>query len=269
MTPKKKSKPTKPKEISYGSPPINEVVCGVQFRPLEKLITGYMGLLWQKYKERFPSCREQQAIASPIEQVPGLPVENFAPINVLMPRSVFVNSGATAVVQVQRDAFYYNWRLGDEEYPRYGKVMSRFGSEFDVFESFLKEHELGSIAPVQFELSYINEIPYLPDVRVFKDIFWNQREHTFLPEPEAANLVTSFLLPKGEGRMYTGIKSIVNAAGKPAFSWNLTVKGCTNPRSEMSLEKMRAWFDNAHDWIVHGFSDMADSDYEKSVWKRD
>jgi uncharacterized protein (TIGR04255 family) len=43
---------------SFGKPPVIEVVCGVQFEPVEGLLAPHLGSFWDQIRSEFPRCRE-------------------------------------------------------------------------------------------------------------------------------------------------------------------------------------------------------------------
>jgi uncharacterized protein (TIGR04255 family) len=266
---KPKSKKIKtPSKVNFDSPPVREVVCGVQFHLLNKFLAVDVGKLYERYSDRYPTTRENPALATAIEQVPGLAVEVFTPVPVTMPRSVFVAPETASVVQVQRDAFYYNWRRADEHYPSYETVIKSFRNELDIFIRFLEDNKLGSLVPVQFELTYVNEIPVeTSGVRLLKDFQWDSSFKR--QEPESINLGATFLLENSEGRLHSNFRTLFGTDGRLIYQWTITVRGCTNPRSAMSVEKLRPWMDNANKWIYKQFIEMSTDEAQIKIWGRE
>lgn len=261
----------KKKKIDFDAPPLAEVVCGVQFEMLPNFTVGHVGKLWNLYEQRYQESREQPTLLCPIEPMPGeIPTHQLFPT--LMPRTIFAAKDQTALLQIQRDGFYYNWqKTGPKDaYPRYEKVVERFEKEFGIFLSFLQQHDLGELKPLQFELTYLNEIP-LPDdtSRILRDSFWHDSGKRYLHDPETINLNASFLLEEGLlGRLHTNFRNISKNNGEHVYHWSLVVRGCTKPRENTSVANMREWFDNAREYIVNGFADLADLDFQKKQWGR-
>ena len=95
----------------YENPPINEVVCGVLFERLEKLLNPYLGLLWERYKPEYSECREVAPLVPVIENFdkPPSPGATYVDVSPL-PRTWFVHPHDNGIIQVQRDRFLHNWR---------------------------------------------------------------------------------------------------------------------------------------------------------------
>jgi uncharacterized protein (TIGR04255 family) len=261
------SKKTK-KKISFEKPPLVEVVCGVQFAMLESFTVAHVGKLWECYESRFQESREQPALVSPIELMPQeQPTHQL--VATLMPRTIFVADDKSAVLQVQRDAFYYNWQKSGphDDYPRYEKVIERFESELAMFTDFIQKNSLGKIQPLQFELTYLNEFPMPFDTRrILRDTHWKDSGKRFLPDPESVNLAASFLFQdKILCRLHNNFRNTIKD-GNYVYHWSLTARGCTNPRSKMDLAGVRSWFDEARDYIVSGFDDLADATFKDQEW---
>jgi uncharacterized protein (TIGR04255 family) len=257
-------------KVSFAKPPLIEVVCGVQFETVEKFQVAHIGRLWNELGDTYTQSREVMALVAPIELIPGIEPPKIVVTPSLMPRTILIASDNGSIVQVQRDAFYRNWQRkgSDDTYPRYEFVIERFEEELEIFNRFISNNELGIIKPIQFELTYLNEVPLTIESKVLKDAFWDSTAHKVLPEPEVINLVSQFLLPGAEGRLSTTFRNLVNQKGEPVFHWSLTVRGCTNPRSDMSLENLRKWFDNAHTWIVSAFTDLSEENCQQKEWER-
>ena len=100
----------------FDNPPVVEVALSVQFERLS-ISAAHIGLVWQKFRDRFPNIEEKPEIEAAIEQFgpperkgPGVRFEvGVMPI----PRFWFVNQDGSELVQVQRDRFIRNWRKKD------------------------------------------------------------------------------------------------------------------------------------------------------------
>ena len=108
-------------------------------------------------------------------------------------RTWFETSDGNGLIQVQRDRFLHNWKKERDidVYPHYDYVIGNFRRCLEKFEAFLQENKLGSIDPVQYELTYINHVPQgegwstFGDLgNVFPDFSWRSAKR-FLPQPEA------------------------------------------------------------------------------------
>lgn len=263
----------------YERPPLTEVVCGVLFQPLEKFIGPYLGLLWQQYRDEFPTAQEAPPIMPLVERVEGTASpEREASDNDLLqflPRTWFVHKNNTGIIQLQRDRFLYNWRKvspGDE-YPRYHTVIRGFGDRYDQFLEFLNEHNLGAVKPLQYELTYINHIPEgqgwnsLEELgAVFPCFAWTRGGGRFLPPFDAVNLRGSFPLPDRQGRLHVSVRSAERGENRERILLvDLTARGMAGDASQ---EAMYAWFDRAHEWIVRGFTELTGAEVQQTHWGR-
>src|SRR6266404_4193986 len=109
---------------SFTNPPVNEVICGVTFKPLPKLLAPHLGILWSKFRTEYPTCLEAEPLLPVVETFDG--GEAGAPDFSMqyLPRVWFVSRDQSAIIQVQRDRLLHNWRKmrSTDEYPRYTVV---------------------------------------------------------------------------------------------------------------------------------------------------
>lgn len=255
-------------KITYAKPPLQEVVFGVQYPSIPDFTVGHIGKLWQKYETEYPNFREQPAFVATIEKLPG--ESPFLNTPTLMPRCIFSAPDDAAVIQIQRDAFYYNWRKVTEEYPRYETVADRFDTEFKKFAEFIESNALSKLTPNQLELTYLNEIPVDVTVqRILKDAAWIADDHSFLPPPAFISLTANFVMDSGFGTLHSDFRIIPKDDGALVYQWILVARGCTNPRSDLTFDKMRPWYDKARDWIVRGFTDLSTEEAQRVLWERE
>ncbi len=260
---------------SYEQPPITEVACSVVFPSIEGLLSPHIGLLWQKFQPEYPLCDDVVPIASRIEFFgnqsiePQLSLSNIPPL----PRVWFISQDETRIVQIQRDRFVHNWRKVtlESEYPRYDSLIETFQEHLANFYDFLAEAELGEVQPLQYELTYVNEIPQgkawltLEDIgKIFPDISWKKSSQRFLTCPQNISWATVFELPDQLGRLHTSVKSVI-LNERLTLLFELTVRGIG---SFTSRDTSQDWFNTAHEWIVYAFADLTDKETQANVWKR-
>lgn len=262
---------------SFKAPPITEVVCGVQFEPLEDLSAPHLGLLWQSLQPNFPRYREMPPLGSVIETFPpaNRPSKLRLSATPIMPRMWFMSEDESQIVQIQKDRFLTNWKKVSEEqpYPRYGVVSGFFTDQFKAFTAFAAHANLPDIKPVQYELTYVNHIEEGVGWsnekigQLLPDISWRDGPR-FLPPPEILNWNVSFPLPDEIGRLHVAAVNAVVEEGEkrtPIIQLTLTVRGIdkSNPSGNMSI-----WFDNSREWIVRAFADLTSSTMQTDVWRR-
>ncbi|KPJ58593.1 MAG: hypothetical protein AMJ42_02985 [Deltaproteobacteria bacterium DG_8] len=268
-------KTSKPSLVNYQNPPVIEVVCGILFKPIVDLLAPHLGLLWERFRSQYPNSREVPPLAPIIERFDGERQVKFELTDVPpLPRIWFIHSNGNGIIQVQRDRFLHNWRKvrPDDEYPRYHKVIKMFRNHFSVFESFLQEYNFDKIAPLQYEMTYINHIPQgqgwetISEIgELFPDFTFRSDQKRFLSQPEEVNWRTSFVLPDQAGRLHATIRqAIEKKSNRPILLLELTVRGIGSDRSP---EGMWKWFDLAREWIVYGFADLTGEEVQKKIWK--
>jgi uncharacterized protein (TIGR04255 family) len=254
---------------SYETPPVNEVVCGMRFHPLDKLRIPHIGLLWDKFRQEYSIIQH----ASPIVGAKGdIPVDNATGLP--LPRVWFISKSDDQLIQFQSDRFYFNWRRRQNVYPRYSYVIKNFEYVVDTIGKFFDEFELGKLKPIEYELSYINHMPKgqewntiddLPGI--FSDFIWGQITGRFLPNPENVAWQANFLLPEKKGLLAVNLKQALRSEDKlPLLVLELTVRGAGDSTDKNTI---REWFDVAHEWIVRGFTDLTTSKVQKVFWKRE
>lgn len=261
----------------YEKPPVIEVVSGIMFEPFKGLAAPYLGILWQKFKSKYPQCREVAPLLPVVERFDEAVAGGSLPFGegFPTPRTWFETADGNGLIQVQRDRFLHNWKKEreDDQYPHYDYVINSFRECLTIFEDFLEENKLGAIEPVQYELTYINHIPQgdgwtaLSNLRnVFPDFAWRAPDQRFLPVPENINWQTSFVLPEQSGRLHASIRLGKRRSDQRAtFLFELTARGISEDRSRSA---MWSWFDVAHEWIVRGFTDLTGEELHKTLWRR-
>ena len=177
------------------------------------------------------------------------------------------------MIQLQKNKFLFNWRKRTSAYPRFGPVSNHFFKYLAAFKKFLADNDLGSVNPIECELTYINHIPkgtgwQAPkDVKsVFTDIFWQRREGRFLPDPAALNWSVSFALPKDAGTLFVKLNSATRMPDNVLlFVLDLTVKGSAINKSD---EEIGGWYTTAREWIVRGFEDLTSEKVQRQYWRK-
>lgn len=261
--------------INYLNPPVTEVVCGILFKPIKEFLAPHLGMLWEKFRSQYPTCKEVPPLAPIIEQFEGDHQVKFEMTDVPpLPRIWFIHTDENGIIQVQPDRFIHNWRKvrASDEYPRYHKVIKMFRDRLSQFESFLQENNLTEIMPLQYEMTYINHIPQgegwetIDEIgKVFPDFAFRSRQGRFLPQPEGINWRTSFILPEQMGRLHVTMRQgVERKSNRPILFLELTVRGIGRDKSS---EEMWKWFDMARKWIVYGFADLTGEEVQKTVWK--
>lgn len=252
----------------YKHPPVDEVVCGFRFEQLRELKVPHIGLLWERFRNQYPTTQHAVPIATdnslPVDEATGIP----------LPRVWFLNKSDNELIQFQLDRLYYNWRHRGDDYPRYPSIIKQFEKAKGDLDAFAKQLELGIVKPIECELTYINHIPKgagwekIDDLpKIFKDFIWQKEKHSFLPNPTNIAWQVRFELPQGKGWLNAKFSQATRKAdGVPSFILELTAKGLGE---EKTNEAIRSWFDLAHEWIVRGFTELTEEEVQKTIWKRE
>ena len=264
--------------VSYDRPPVVEVVCGILFQTPEPLRGTHVGLYGQRIRDTFPQVEEAPPL-TPVIEFPGPGSSGvlqlgfgFGPLPPLR-RTWFISEDGRNLIQVQEDRFVFNWKKAaeDDAYPRYDTVIERFNQHLAGFLEFLTAENVGIPAYRQFELIYVNHIPLgaaeveVSESRALVDHVRDTSRSRFLSEPEGVNWVSIYSLPNNEGRLYAAAQSARAPDGRRILRLDMTARGIPADPTEVGRQ---AWFDQAHEWITHGFADLTANDIQEKVWRR-
>ena len=238
------------KRPSFKAPPVAEVVCGIQFRPLTQFEAPHYGLFWEIIIKEYPRSRTLAAIntGQMVEVLPHelitVPIVVNAPE---MPRVWFVSEDDTCLIQLQPDRFLFNWREGPNRapYPRYKNVIKKFRELFQTFEKFVARHKLGNIVPISYELSYINYIRQgqgwktFADIgEIFPDLSWRTGDR-FVSEP--VNFAFRSAHVMSPGQLQLSVQSAKSAPEKaPLIRFDIAARvAVTELRIAHTVEMVR------------------------------
>lgn len=258
----------------FGAPPINEVVCGVQFKHLEAWKTAHFGAFWwTKVREDYPNVEDHPPLNFQPDPVTGQVPEGAPPTLLegpLLPlrRVWLVDQTANYLMQIDPPRFLHNWRkLGDNDpYPRFADAYSRFTKSLDLYRSFIDELSLGDLQPNLYELTYINHIVgedgvFPGTMSRFVNFYRWEPNGSFLGQPDA--FAGTFVLPlrDGAGKLTISLKQgLRRSDGKPVVVLDLTARGAAGIN-------MDDWFHIAHEAIVRGFAEIT-TEEAQALWQR-
>ncbi len=268
MSSKKSAATTLP---SYKKPPVIEVVCGLKFEPLEKLKIPHIGQFWEKVRKDFPNCEHALPLGLGSDLINIDPSTGFP-----VPRVWLINRADDRLIQLQRDAFFYNWRKrkSQKRCPRYQQIIKKFKRNLNIFEKYLEESEIGVVRPTECELTYVNHITRehgwqsVSELGKFiPDLAWRSARKRFLRELTRVAWNGIFSLPDEQGRLNVKLEETVRKADDtPMLVLQLTARGIGAEKSPIALWN---WFSVAHEWIVRGFADLTSLEVQNEVWERD
>lgn len=276
--------PPLPSPLEFSDPPVTEVALSIHFDALPSLTTAHLGLLWRRFRERFPRTEEQPPLEPIIERfgVVGQPAlgMQFELVSAMpVPRLWFLNDERTELIQVQQNFFARNWRQvkGSEEYPRFERMQASFEHELGEFRQFLADEHLGEVIPRQCEITYINHVDRTAGWEGQLDralTIWNPRyTEAFPPAPggelEDARFAMRYVIRNSQqeplGRFYIEAQPGVRILdGEPVLRLTLTARG--RPAGE-DLAGVRRFLDIGHEWAVRGFVAITTREMH-GVWGR-
>ncbi len=262
------------KRIKFANPPINEVAIALFHLPLGELKAQHIGLYWNRIRNRYPRCDQQTVIISPQDQQPpeifkDVPGEIFP-----LPRFWFFSDVHPTLIQIQRNAFLFNWRRGDGkvEYPHYETVADGFWKELDRYNTFLQDVIGEKLDVIQrCELNYVNLI----DPNEF-----------FAGPSEIGNVLPLFgglHQVETEDQRLVGMNTTVtyqinrmlfidlitrlgvrSDTKQPVIYLEMKAHGVPD---DLSLEGGRSWYDAAHNAIYRMFLEITDKQIQEEVWE--
>ena len=254
---------------SYENPPVIEVACGIKFKKIKEFKAPHFGLFWDKLRKKFPSCQHAPTLGFPD------PSETEPTFELPLPRIWFINKEKNGLIQLQENIFLYNWRKmqPEESYPRYDTVIKAFQNNLKMFTEFIEDEKLGSLEPIDCELTYINDIvkgegwDTVADIhKVVPELDWRLNDSRFLPEPRNLGWKTIFALPEDKGRFIVKLDKVARKIdSQPMLRLEISARGLG---VDKSLDAVWAWFEIAHEWIVRGFTDITSEEIQKSIWRR-
>jgi len=253
-----------------------------QFDDVPHLNGPRMGLLWDRFRDKFPRIQIHPQ-RSPSFEVFGKPRESTSGDIVLefsshpSPLVWYVSEDESELIQVQKNRFVFNWRCRDKEYPRYGHVRKAFSNHLEVFRSFLAEEKISEeLRTNQWEITYVNHIERGDLWRKHSDLgeiipSWKHRTNGgFLPKPEDVALNIRYRInDEGEdiGRLHIVAQPVFAAPTKePIIMLRLTARGpCQG--GEMTDDLLR-YLDIGRKWIVQGFTSITSPQMHEN-WGRE
>jgi uncharacterized protein (TIGR04255 family) len=177
-----------PDLADYENPPVDEVAIGVALWPTG-ITWDLIGNYWQHVREEYPNVQYvprlpivREVLAGPpgaggpptaqllVHQFPGFAGGGPTPPPLPNPnqRTWFISPDDSYLIQIQDDAFLYNWRRRTtSDYPRFSPLYDRFWSLFSAFRDVLREAEV-EVRIQQIEVTYFNWIPNESLAEIFR-----------------------------------------------------------------------------------------------------
>jgi uncharacterized protein (TIGR04255 family) len=256
--------------IKFKNPPISELVIGVYFeREIPSVRSEHIGLFWGQVRQDFPNIQQQPPVIAPALQ--PFPQQIFISSDLWMPRFWLVASDGSTLMQIQRNAFLFNWRKKEADYPHFDAVKASFDKNKKRFFKFLSD-ELNEAEPKPqlADLNYINVIESCE--------YWKGPEDT-------AKVIPRFRLTVLDGSKTESLDFHQTTSQRlaPDLTLNMTVRSARLPQAPAKpvliieyraigllseTDALDNWFGRAHDTIGHCFTEMTSQDIQKTHWQR-
>jgi len=188
-----------------------------------------------------------------------------------MPRFWFMTEDDVYLIQVQRNAFVFNWRRQNEDYPHYVSLKRKFDEHFSIFGNFCRKlFGVSKIDIERCELSYINVI---------------SSEEYFSSFEDTKNVIPSFEpLSFGEGNKsldHFNLAYVYSDDGDMTLAVNLQTRRhkktdkdalyfelkSSGALAQPTKAEADSWFDRAHDIIGDAFNSLTSPDVQRQHWQ--
>ncbi len=257
--------------IKFQNPPINELIITTYFNPpISNLRNEHIGIFWSQIKDDFPKSSQQVPIGSGETAI--MDVENeISP----MPRYWFISKDETNLLQIQKNAFMFNWRKGNDSYPRFNEHLKpSFDRYFSRFSEFLRIHaDTPELTIDLCQLSYINVIRRCE--------FWSGPEDTqnIIPSLSVPNPRIAFTNPPSFNCTYMfemshdlqlvlSTRNVVVSQNPDEHEPLLIIEIHANGRlGKASKQQTDSWFDHAHEAVNKCFIEVTDQQIQQRHWK--
>ena len=257
--------------ITFENPPINEVVVSTYFTPqLSDFRSEHVGLFWEKIREEFPVARQQPPTASLMASGLDVNADELFP----MPRYWFIADDDISLIQIQKDAFMFNWRRRDDAYPRFHRdIKPTFDRYYGLFSEFVREEVQIEAPSIDLcELTYINALERCE--------FWEGPQDTTKVHPFISNslsrhkcfsdLRNSTAITITESKPICNLISVYEAElwrskmDAPVLIFEIRASARLGQVTKSEADE---WFERAHDCIIRCFAGMTDQDIQRSYWE--
>ena len=252
--------------IAFENPPLNEVVVSTYFNPpLSNLRSEHIGLFWGKIKEDFPVVNQQRPV--------GIGPDANADGPFQLPRYWLIADDEINLIQIQKNAFMFNWRRGDDAYPRFHKdIKPTFDKYYGLFSEFIRtEIDIPDPTVDLCELVYVNSLECCE--------YWTGPQDTTKVIPSFSILAPGIDDSESLGfncnygyqartdlQLNVGIRSGVRSQQQNAPILIFEIKA-SGRLGRVAKSRADEWFERAHDIIIEKFLGMTSPDIQDQFWK--
>ncbi|WP_446831003.1 TIGR04255 family protein [Candidatus Foliamicus sp.] len=254
-------------KVKFRNPPIHEVIIGAYFNPpLTAFRSEHMGLLWSRLRGDFPTVEQRAPMGNP---------EPSATEFFFMPRYWLLSEDEATLIQIQKDAFLFNWRRRGPEYPHFAETLKpKFDSYFRIFEEFLSE-DIGLTHPEigRCEITYVDMIEPSDHWKGWQDTSRVVPSFSVPVCASAQNAPPAFNCAyrydaAPNVQLEVAIRS-GQSSGQPSSPRLILEFKALSTSDTMSRADANAWYDQAHDVIVAQFLGMTSPSVQRELWGRE
>ncbi|HXY23940.1 MAG TPA: TIGR04255 family protein [Candidatus Acidoferrum sp.] len=253
-----------PISLRFNNPPVTETSLGFYFQRIEGWHLLHQGLLWEKFRTKYPQLEILPTILDPGST--RLQLDLNAPVL----RTGFADSTKTKLVQIQDGLLLHNWRKTPEapKYNRYEMVRDLLLEDWSIFCGYLRSASLKEPVVSRCEMSYFNHLVRGEEWKDFSDL------------PEIFPTWRGVSQPKSSGTLqmaafnvaYRVDRGVVNVAVHPGIRSNdgkeviqLTLSSYIAP-SNSDNETLFETIDECHENAARAFVDFT-TDKVRERWK--
>lgn len=250
--------------IKFKNPPVNELIISTYFNPiLQNLRSEHVGLFWSTLKDQFPFIAQNVPVGN-LELIAGLEV--FP-----MPRFWLTSHDDTTLIQIQKNAFMFNWRKRDLEYPHFDSLKVAFDGYYTQFTDFLKR-EIDIVNPnIDIcELTYINLVETceywqspVDTQNVIPSFSIINFDQPSIDQP-SFNCNSVYKMSENlEIRISVKSAHLANKPDSPALVFEIRAIGRLGEAQKSDADR---WFEKAHAAIINCFVGMTNPDIQHKYW---
>ena len=247
----------------YTSPPVVETALGVEFAQLRGWNVVHFGVLWERFKDRYPRFEVHPFILSAIANEFSL---QDPPL-----RCFFLDKDGSQLVQIRSGALVRNWRAMPQNhiYPRYATIRPSFEVDYQIFEKFLDDFGLSPLEAWKCEVTYINhflngrEWDDLSSLCRILPMLSPDRLSGLFNDLSHARFAFGFQLPEDTGSLQVELLPVLSPEGRQIMQLSLTAVG--RPHGS-DLASIVEWFDKGHYAVVKGFSQFTSVEIQEEYW---
>lgn len=265
--------PTRPNHLpEFETPPLDEVVVGVQFSPSANYSSVRANDIWKLFKDDFPIVQEQPPLEPAFETFGGANQQSGVQFRIgpapLRSRLWFVSTEKNHLIQFQEDRLLMNWRKrpNGQDYPRFEGIAAAYEMHLGALKSLFETALSSGLDVNQCEVSYINIVNVDDYSKVgewfnflcFQNLGFENLKLFF-------NEVVLNEAGKPFARLSYELQSVVTADGKvKAFRFSLTFRG---QPFDSSISAAMKFIRTGREKIVMRFSELT-SEKAHRAWKR-